>query len=104
MKSQKFDLASSIKLPDFEVLKCCLSQTQKNNGSQLISSTYLFFETIVESLIKSKEIPPNRSQCIAFTVDTFELKHTDSVDRKKVPLQKIYPQSVKEIVLLNIDF
>lgn len=104
MKSQKFDLSNSVSLPDFEALKYCLLQSQKNNGSQLITSTYLFFEIIVESLIKSKEIPPNRSHCFAFTVDNFEINNSVSDDLKKVPLQKIYPQSLKDVNLLNIDF
>jgi len=44
-------MAENIDLPQIEILKECLNQTQKNNGTQLISCTYLFFEYIIKNLV-----------------------------------------------------
>jgi hypothetical protein len=37
-------------LPDFGYLLLIMNNSQKNNGSQLILITYMFFETIVEHI------------------------------------------------------
>ena len=41
-------VSESLPLANINLLKACLNQTQKNNGSQLISCTYFFFELITD--------------------------------------------------------
>ena len=102
-------LSESLPLPNFEVLLLCLNNTQKNNGSQLISSTYMFFETIIDGIISHQPSSQLKTEAIAprenfgFKIDTFNL-YNSLQEMKKVPITKIYPQMIKPIKSLSADF
>jgi hypothetical protein len=71
-------MADAIKLPSTDVLTYILSCTQKNNGSQLISSTYLFFEILTNTFVSlpsqiNSYFTNMGQQSFGFKVDMFEL-------------------------------
>lgn len=98
---------SKVDLPDpcLEKLEVCLAQTQKNNGAYLISCVYLFFEIMMESITEQRnEGPSYTGYSVGFRLDTFKLENEECQDEKKVPVIKYYPNQIKKIQKVKIDF
>ena len=114
MRSSRADaqeLSESMPLPDFGYLLLIMNNSQKNNGSQLILITYMFFETIVEHITHQQQTfsrpfggqPEGAS--FAFKIDSFSLTNSTSAqEAKKIPITKIYGAMLKPIKKLQLDF
>ena len=91
-------------LPDFGYLLLIMSNSQKNNGAQLIAITYMFFETIVEHITQQQKaasrpfVGQSEGASFAFEIDYFNLCNpTSDQEVKKIPITKIYSAMLKPI-------
>ena len=100
-------ISENIDLPDLETLKECLNQTQKNNGTQLITCTYLFFEMIMKRLVnienQKTDGPSYSGYEFGFLLDANKFEQIVN-DNKKVPIQKVYPNMLKPLQYFQFDF